>query len=258
MESSEEVVTESRVSEMVADAKKDMEGQLATERVRSQRLETALATAAQAPRQATAQAATAPAKWTRESLQKLVDSKDLTAEQAGAYWQQQEIDTRVTAKVAEAEARITQRMGQSAAATNLQTQVDAYKEVRPEIMTEGTPERESLKKEYQWLLTQGHQAGLHTELTALRSAFGEPLARSTETTHQRKATRESSSSSDKGNRGSAQRADGGDIDITDRQRAHYQKRVDQRSMTWKEVRERVARVSKRRAERPNQVIPYGS
>ena len=255
-EGDEGSVTQARVAEMVSAAKQDMEGQLASERVRSQRLETALTTAAQGANRPAAPSE--PAKHTRESLQKLVDSKDLTPEQAGAKWQEQEIDDRVTAKVAEAEQRIGTQLRQGVANSNLQTQVDEYKAAMPEVMNEGTTERESLKKEYQWLLSQGHQAGLHTELLALRSAFGEAKGRSTETTHQRGATRESSSSSGKGNRGSTAKADGGDIDLTDRQRVYYTKRVDGGVITWPQVRERFKRVMDRRRDNPNQVIPYGS
>jgi len=259
-EGDENAIPHSRVTEMVDKAKQDMQTQLDSERQRSQSLQAQLAVAAVA-KAGGAQDPQGPAKWTREALQAKVESSELTPEQAGAIWQKQEIEEKVTEQVAGVEQRLRAEQMQRSTATTLQSQVDAYKGSVPEVMNEGSEERDRLKSEYQWLLGQGYQQNLHTELLALRAAFGDVASRknSKETTSQRPRSKEVAGSG--GRRGKTPKVDnegGSDIDLTDRQQSYYQHRVDAGQMTWKDIRERFARVSKRRAERPNQVLRHGT
>jgi hypothetical protein len=258
-EDGENSIPHSRVQEMIEKAKGDMQTQLNAERQRSQGLQNALAGVA--TRGGGNGAPAGPAKWTRETLQAKVESNELTPEQAGAIWQKQEISDKVSEQVAGVEQRLRNEATQRSTATTLQSQVDEYKAVIPAVMEDDSEERDRLKSEYQWLIGQGYTQGLHTELLALRAAFGDPGSRkkSRETTSQRPKSREVAGSG--GRRSSSGKTDnegGSDIDLTDRQRAYYQHRVEANQMSWKDVRDRFARVAKRRAERPNQVLRHGS
>jgi hypothetical protein len=52
--------------------------------------------------------------------------------------------------------------------------LDRYKELKPEMMTPGSPERKRLESEYQFLVgTLGYPATLQTQLAAARAAFGD-------------------------------------------------------------------------------------
>lgn len=248
--------------EMIAKAREDMQGQLQSERARSQRLEQALATAAASRGGGEpGSGARAEPELTREALQARIDSKELTPEAAGELWQDNRIDQKVERRVREEAAKIAQQLQQQQRTTTVEEQLGEYKQARPDILKDGSDDRKVLEEQYGWLLKQGYLANKQTEVLACRMAFGEAKPAAREVTNEVRETNETRGASAGGGRrrgGSAKKDPLESLGLSDRQVDYYRSRIEKRQMTEKQVIERVKRVRSNREDKPNQVLRYGS
>lgn len=106
---------------------------------------------------------------TRAELLALVNSGDLTQEQADALWEKQIVER----SKREAAAEVGQTMTANERARRVDAELSGYKELVPEVWADGTPERAKVTKEFNYLVGLGHPSTKETEAAALRAAFGD-------------------------------------------------------------------------------------
>ena len=162
-------------------------------------------------------------KITRAQLRVKVEANEMTEAEAEQIWEGQferrlghRIDTTVKAAIGEAQT-----------VNNVGAQIDAYSEVMPEVMTEGSSARQRVQEEYNFLTSTGAPDGLPTQLQALRAAFGPINAlkkikgERPDTSHQDVGSGAGAEKED----GTGMRTDGTPKGLTARQRDYYTPRV---------------------------------
>jgi hypothetical protein len=105
-----------------------------------------------------------------QQLEDLIAEGKTTRAEANAYreniTQQKAIEA--------AEKRLAAKLDTDRRQARVQGDLDAYKREVPAILERGTPERQRVEREYQYLVeVLGHSHGLQTELAATRAALGD-------------------------------------------------------------------------------------
>lgn len=182
------------------------------------------------------QVAPTPPRYTPAQLQAMVDEGKATIGQVLAY-QEESVRLDVEKKVDE---RLDAKLKESSKTTTLQRELGQYKQVVPEVLQPGTPERLAVEKEYAYLVDLGYSASdPRTELMAVRAALGSvetiQAKRKSKTIPTERETMQDTQSS-----GGAKT--GGEPDLlkklTSAERTHYQRMIDRGVYKgWDEVRE---------------------
>ena len=161
----------------------------------------------------------------RAQLREKVAAGDMTEAEAEQVWEGQ-FERRLGQRI---DTTVKEAVGEVLSVTATNTQISAYSEVMPEVLTEGSSARQRVQEEYNFLTSAGAPDGLATQLQALRAAFGpiEALKKikgeRPETSHQDVGSGTGGSTDDE--TGTGMRADGTPKGMTARQRAYYADRV---------------------------------
>ncbi len=109
-----------------------------------------------------------PREYSRAELGQFVENGQMSQPEADTIFEQQAV-RRIEANVTQT---VSEGLKQSQAATQVQSDVAAYKAAAPEVMQAGSQERLRLEQEYQFLVGRGYAADQATELLALRAVYG--------------------------------------------------------------------------------------
>lgn len=181
-------------------------------------------------------AAAAPAtkEYTRAEINAAVDRGDITAAEGEGVWDKQQ-DAR------------TQRLAREAAADVLKTtkltatlddRIGDYSELAPKAFVEGTPERQRVKKQYDYLISIGQPATKSTELAALSILGDIDGLRAASRGTVRRETFEDVGGGDADGGGQGSTGDGipKGMTLTATQRSYYQQKIDRGIYpNWKAV-----------------------
>lgn len=102
--------------------------------------------------------------YSRAELLQMVENEQMTQLQADKLWQEQ-IEANVTGKILNA---VNSRDNKKTVSQAL----NEYKTVKPELVRQGTEDREKVSEEYKYLIGIGLPDGIETELAAVRNVFG--------------------------------------------------------------------------------------
>ena len=161
----------------------------------------------------------------RAQLREKVVAGEITEAEAEQVWESQ-FERRLGQRI---ESVVNTRIGEAQTSTAVETQIASYREVVPDVMTEGSSARERVQQEYNFLTSTGAPDGVTTQLQALRAAFGpvEALKKikgeRPETHHQDVGS--GTGGTDAGKDETGMRADGTPKGLTARQRDHYTPKV---------------------------------
>lgn len=170
---------------------------------------------------------------TREELDSLVASGDLTRAQADKVWENQ-ITERATV---EAASRLAADNQARATAAVVDAQLAGYKDATPDAWVEGSPERAKVEREYRALIDLGYPPSRATEAAALRAAFGD-LATLQASKSARRGPADTHSETGGGTPpgGSGDGGDGPPKNLTARERAYYEDKINRGIYRdWKQV-----------------------
>ena len=162
-------------------------------------------------------------KITRAHLRAKVEANEMTEAEAEQVWENQ-FERRLGQRI---DNTVKTAIGEAQTVNNVGIQIDAYSEVMPEVMTEGSSARQRVQEEYNFLTSTGAPDGLPTQLQALRAAFGPINAlkkikgERPDTSHQDVGSGAGAEKED----GTGMRADGTPKGLTARQRTYYTPRV---------------------------------
>ena len=109
-----------------------------------------------------------PKKYSLADLNKLVDEGQITGEQRDQYFETQiskTIDERVDTLVSKKEQEREK-------ATRLKTEMDRYKSLIPDVMKQGSEDRQKVTNAFNRLVDMGSPNDARTELAALMSVYG--------------------------------------------------------------------------------------
>lgn len=211
---------------------KDAEVKLQAEREQRARLEGELEALRRTP---PPQAAPPPPRYSAAQLQQMIDEGKATVGQVLAYQEEtlrKELATTLDEKV---QATLTA----TAKTSSLNQEMERYKAVVPEVIQEGTPERQKVTQEFSYLVSLGYDArDPRTELMAVRAALG-----SVETIQAKRAAKTIPTGREtmqdiQANGGA--KASEPDVlkKMTAAQRQHYQRMIDRNVYKgWDEVRD---------------------
>ncbi len=186
-------------------------------------------------RSKSAAAAPATKEYSRAEINAAVDRGDITASDGEGVWDKQQ-DAR------------TQRLAREAASDLLKTtkltatlddRIGDYSELAPKAFVEGTPERQRVKKQYDYLISIGQPATKSTELAALSLALGDiDGLRAASRGTVRRETFEDVGGGDADGGGQGSTGDGipKGMTLTATQRSYYQQKIDRGIYpNWKAV-----------------------
>src|SRR3990167_1087022 len=109
-----------------------------------------------------------PKRYTQADLKAAVDAQQITQEQANDIWaKQMREETREIAEAA-ATAVVTGRTQKE----RIDSDLSAYKRLKPEIMERGSEVREKITEEFKYLVSIGKPQDESTELAAIRAVLG--------------------------------------------------------------------------------------
>lgn len=159
---------------------------------------------------------------TRAQLRQKVDANEMTETEAEQVWEGQ-FERRLGQRI---ETTVKTAIGEAQAVNTVSTQIDAYREMMPEVITEGSSARQRIQDEYDFLTSTGAPDGLATQLQALRAAFG-PIEALKKINGERPETSHQDVGSGTGGEqeNSDTRADGTPKGLTARQRTYYTSHV---------------------------------
>ena len=162
-------------------------------------------------------------KITRAQLRAKVEANEMTEAEAEQIWENQ-FERRLGQHI---DTTVNNAIGEAQAVNTVSTQIDAYSEAVPEVMTEGSNARQRVQEEYNFLTSTGAPDGLPTQLQALRAAFG-PINALKKIKGERPDTSHQDVGSGSGpgeENETGKRADGTPKGLTARQRTYYTGRV---------------------------------
>ena len=162
-------------------------------------------------------------KISRAQLRAKVEANEMTEAEAEQVWENQ-FERRLGQRI---DSTVKTAIGEARTVNNVGVQIDAYSEVMPEVMTEGSSARQRVQEEYNFLTSTGAPDGLATQLQALRAAFG-PIAALKKIKGERPDTSHQdvgSGTGQEGGEGGGMRGDGTPKGLTARQRTYYTPRV---------------------------------
>lgn len=109
----------------------------------------------------------APKRYSRKELNDAVTAGRITQEQADDHWAQQTREEAREDAVAAATAAVAGRTTKE----RIDSDLAAYKRLKPEIMEAGT-ERDKIREEFKYLVSIGKPNDISTELAAIRAVLG--------------------------------------------------------------------------------------
>jgi len=174
-------------------------------------------------------------EYTWDQLEAAIEEGKITRAWANQYREG------IVAKKAKEEAlrEIEVKQQTSTRETSVASEIDRYKQLVPDILRAGTPERQKVEREYAYMVQNlGFKPGLATELAATRAALGdldtvERVAKAKHSTT-REPFMETHSSTHKPQQKSSKLTD----KLDERQKAHYEKMIaNGRYADWNEVEE---------------------
>lgn len=179
---------------------------------------------------ASVQKADEPKRYTRTELNAAVEAKTITADQAEEVWAKQ-IREDVKREVREEVLGATEA---KRALERVETDLNEYKQLAPEIMEDGSETRQKVREEFDYLVgtlgepgAAGDPGTLKTQLKAIRAVLGpiEKLRTAKSARRDTEAHEETSSGGGTQRRSSGPKTAWDGLD--QRQKAHYQKMIDQ-------------------------------
>jgi hypothetical protein len=162
-----------------------------------------------------------PKTYTRAELNAMVTAGTISQEQADA-----QIDFQLSAK-AEATARsvATEVVSRAQRTESVSTQISQYTEAVPELLDRGSDTYQKVAGEFRFLVAQGDDPkSLSTELKAIRAALG-PVEK-VRAARSGRASHEDHRETGGGGGGAGPRGGQGNLKLTERERAHYQRGID--------------------------------
>jgi hypothetical protein len=114
------------------------------------------------------ESASPPKVYTKADLKSAVDGGQITQEQADDIWDRQR-EAQLTAKAEEAAVQAVTGRTQK---ERIDSEIESYKRLKPEIMEPGSDLRSKVAEEYKYLTSLGQQANVATELAAIRAVVG--------------------------------------------------------------------------------------
>lgn len=192
-----------------------------------------------AARQAPVAVATRKPRYTLEQLQDAVDAAQISQKEMWRIWEQQN-DERIT-EAATIKAR--EVFNEAATVNRIQGKRNAYGRLVPGWNTPGTEANRKAESAFLDLLADGLPRTAATEVLALERAFGsiDTLARSTRSEDITQQERPVSNEGGSSNGVKPSNGVKGDVlkYLSAAERASYDLLVNQKRMTWEEVREQV-------------------
>lgn len=173
---------------------------------------------------------------TREELDSLIASGDLTRGQADKILEDQLLD-RATSAAAE---RLAVHTQEQQLVARVESQIAGYAKLKPDAWVEGSPDRNRVAREFQALIELGYPATKATEVAALRAAFGDLQAlQASSTSRPGPADTHSETGGGDPPGDKAGGADGPPKGISAEQKRHYERLIDQGMYPggWKQVAE---------------------
>lgn len=166
-------------------------------------------------------------QYNRAELNALVDAEKISRDQADELWDKQ-LETRITNKLTTHFDEKTQVETQT---REVAEELKSYKQLRPDVVVEGSPEREKVREEYRYLLSRGQPDSISTELLALRNIYGphEKLRRNSN------VDRETHKETGGGSPPSQKKE--GMPEMSAKERDYYEPLVKNGMYTWKQVGE---------------------
>jgi hypothetical protein len=223
-ENDDKPITAKQLKAALESQKRHYEGQLQNQRAEFEAFKEGVGTK-QAP------AKEAPKVYSKAELKAAVDGAQITQEQADEIWGRQ-FETQITEKV-------RNETREAVAADKAKERIDAdlaqYKRLAPEILDQGSDEREQIVTRFKRMVSNGLPNNLATELAAIEAVLG-PLDK---LERARGANRNAQHDEQTGGSGGDRsRATGKKLvdQLSPRQKAHYQKGIDSRRYKdWTEV-----------------------
>jgi len=173
-----------------------------------------------------------PPVYSRAQLEQAVEQAKITQAEADALWDAQQ--ARQTEKLVKETVHNTIQQTQQLSA--VETRINEYAAIKPDVLKEGTPERERVKAQYDYLVSIGQPKTRSTELAALGMVFGsiEALKAAHSASRDEETHMEIGGGSPGSNGGGS--ADGPKTKLSARERAHYQALIDRGIYTgWEQV-----------------------
>ncbi len=214
---SEETPDLTAISETLA----AMQGELDNERTARAKLDGKLS--------AQLQAATAPQAPAAESAKTYSRSEIATAIQGGTITQLQgdqilEDQMRAAIRTESSERDVNLRASIKAEMTQ-ESKKQAYIDSFPNLLVDGTADRERLQSAYSELITDGSPESAATELAAMRLAFGPPRTAGTDKTAESRETDQSGGGGRPANAGTGSEDPSAGLNITARQKSYYEQKI---------------------------------
>lgn len=178
---------------------------------------------------ATAPKVEPPKVYTRAELNALVADGKISQDQADEQIDLQ-ISARAEAKAVQAARETVHRETRTG---TVETQLSEYKALVPELLDRGSEAFDKVKAEFQYLLNLGDPNNLTTELKAIRAVHGpiEQLKAAKAGKPSHESHRETG-----GEGGGGVGPKGGGLKLSEREKAHYQRLIDNgQYKDWKEV-----------------------
>lgn len=174
-----------------------------------------------------------------QQLEDLIAEGKTTRAEANQYRE----NLQAQKNIAEAKKQLAAQLEQDRRAARVQGDLDAYKREVPAILERGTPERQRVEAEYQYMVeVLGYGHGLQTELAATRAALG-----TIETVKQKKTAAQSARESREtfvetatSGKGTSRPSTDSIKGLTQREKDFYEKEISKgRYSGWDEVKKEV-------------------
>ncbi len=111
------------------------------------------------------------------------------------------------------------------AETTQDAKKQSYIDSHPDLLVDGTPDRDRLQRAYTELITDGSPESAATELAAMRLAFGPPRTAGTDKTAESRETDQSGGGGRPSSGASATDDPSASLKLTDRQRSYYEEKI---------------------------------
>lgn len=165
-ENDDKPITAKQLKAALESQKRHYEGQLAGQRAEFEAFKQGVGSRKEDP------PADKPKRFTRAQLKTAVDAGQITQEQADDHLAEQMREDAKVEAVAAATAAVAGRTHKE----RIDTEIESYKRLKPDIMTDGTELREKIKAEFQYLVGLGSPGrgaeALPTQLAAIRAVLG--------------------------------------------------------------------------------------
>ena len=211
-----------------------LDGELSSEREERAKLQGQITSLGQAPAEPAEPEAPAKKVYTAAELEQAVMDGHITQSQSVQIIREQDKDS-IREEIRASEQRTRKEI---IAETALNAKKQAYIDAYPDVLVDGTTDRNKLLSSYNELVADGSPDSASTEIAAMKLAFGPPP---NSTPRDKTAeSREVDASGGGGAPGPASDAGGDDpsagVKKTERQREHYTKKVASGAYTWDQAK----------------------